>query len=468
MPVEIARKPELEPIARTMPFDQFGRYHMLREAVDACRQALQQERLTLLDAGGFYDDHGTATLPIKQFLPDDDITVLDVVDCDLPAYVKGDGTRLTFADDSFDLVVSSDTLEHIPPASRASFWGELVRTARSGVILLAPFRTPGVLQAEELIFAYIEHDLHAEHDQLKEHRDYGLPVLEEWTAYLEQQGMHLRTYPTGQLDAWTGMMLLKHLILRTGAGIEAEQMLDWFYNRCIFPTERRNPAYRHLVLAARSANLVAAVDQVIAPTIWPDTTDTTAAWAQAFLPTMLAIVQRQLCAVQDDHREQFATHHRHTSEQFEQYHAATSRQIGDNHHSTTEQFAAYHGATNDHLRHVHEAMHDHLGGVAQQLLGSVDHAFRQQVSMLDRIIADQQMTIQQLNQAVHTQAIATTRTQAALEQREQELRALQQAVADLSARATWLDEQNRALRQQLEAVQQGKVMRILNTLSGGR
>ena len=45
--------PGLEQAAQEMPFDQFGRYHMLREAVDACRAQLGVQQLTILDVGGF-------------------------------------------------------------------------------------------------------------------------------------------------------------------------------------------------------------------------------------------------------------------------------------------------------------------------------------------------------------------------------------------------------------------------------
>jgi hypothetical protein len=400
MSVGTARIPGLEQAAQTMPFDQFGRYHMLREAVDACRAHLDAQALSILDVGGFYEDNGVPILPARRFLPDDDLTALDVVDCDLPGYVKGDWAALEFPDASFDLVVSVDTLEHIPRPRRAEFWRELLRVARHGVIVLAPFGTPDVELAEELLFEYIKTELGAQHQQLKEHREYGLPRLDEWLSYLEQRQITARAYPTGYLHAWTGMMLIKHMLLRMDDGARAQQLLDSYYNRCFFATERRNPAYRHLIVAEKTAGLATAVDMVLAPTLMPDLTDPGPGLALSALPTMLAVVERQLGA----------------------------------------------------MRHEHSAMRD----------AYVAH-YRQQVSILERIIADQQILINDLSRDVRTQQAVMAELEARANG-EKEL--YEAAIGDLEERSRWLEGQNHALRSQLEAIQNGRVVRTLNALSG--
>jgi len=59
-----------------LPFDQYGRYRMVREAVDAARAALGCDRLAILDVGGYYEDSdGTPRLPSQQFLGDQELTV---------------------------------------------------------------------------------------------------------------------------------------------------------------------------------------------------------------------------------------------------------------------------------------------------------------------------------------------------------------------------------------------------------
>lgn len=411
MTVGATQLPGLEAAAQEMPFDQFGRYHMLREAVDACRAFLEQDQLSILDVGGYYEQHGEPTLPLKRFLPADDLTVLDVVECELPGYVQGDGTRLDFADASFDLVVSADTLEHIPQPQRAAFWRELLRVARHGVLLLAPFGSPETDDAEELLFEYIKIELRAEHDQLKEHREYGLPVLDEWLSFLEDQGIAARAYPTGYLPAWLGMMLIKHMLLRVDSAPKAQMLLDSFYNRAFFPTERRRPAYRYLVVAPKTAGLLDAVDAAIAPTLMPDREDLTADWGEAMVPTMLAVLQRQTGAM-------------------------TVR---------VDEEVAYQKGLVEYLQHHL----DHYKDALEQA--------RQHVSALERVLADQQIAINQLHQ--QTGMLAGQMAEAFEQQRKDN-----DVIIDLTERSRWLEEQNTHLRQQLAAIEQGKVMRVLRKL----
>jgi SAM-dependent methyltransferase len=358
---------------------------MMREAVDACRAVLASDRLTILDVGGFYEDNGQPTLPITRFLPQDTVTVLDVVECNLPGYVRGDGAALDFPDNHFDLVISADTLEHIPRNRRAAFWHELLRVARHGVILLAPFGTVEVEAAEALLFQYIKTELHAEHQQLKEHRDYGLPRLEEWLGFLQQTGVPAGAYPTGYLHAWLGMMLIKHMLLRMDPGPTAQHLVDSYYNRSFFPTERRNPAYRHLIVAEKTPGLVAAVDAVLAPTILTEQEDVSAGWGGAVLPTLMTVLQRQL-------------------------------------------------------------------GASQQ-------QYVQQISVLERLLADQQIMINNLHAQLSSSHAETARYEGVTARYEA-------AIRDLMERSHWLDGQNAELRRQVTALQQGRVMRLLSFFGG--
>jgi hypothetical protein len=426
--------PELEDIARHMPFDQFGRYHMLREAVDACRAKLGIAQLSILDVGGFYAEDETPTLPLLQFLPHDEVTILDIVDCDLPGYVKGDGTALQFDDASFDLVVSADTLEHIPVTQRRNFWRELLRVARYGVILLAPFGTPEVEAVEDLLFAYIKADLGAEQEQLKEHREYGLPVLDEWLTYLTEQDIPHRSYPTGYLHAWIGMMLIKHILLRINAGSEAQHAVDWYYNRNFFPGERRNPAYRHLIVAEKVEHLVDAVDAVLEPTIQPDQPDISTNWGPATLVTMFTLVQRQMRGIHENYNEQITRYHQHVGEQLKLFYDHLSAQIKHN--------------------------RIQIGTQNQTFKAQVNH-YRQQISYLERLIADQQIAMNQMSQSLHQQNM---HTHLLTVQHKRELEQATDAIRDLKERARWLEDQNKALGQQFEAVKNGRIMRILHKL----
>jgi SAM-dependent methyltransferase len=367
-----------------LPFDQYGRYRMVRESVDAARAALERDRLSILDVGGYYQEtDGTPRLPSQQFLGDQELTVLDLPACDLPGYVQGDGTAMTYADGSFDLVISCDTLEHIPPNLRDQFAHELARVARYGVLLICPIDDYRTALAEKVLYAYIQAELHAKHDQLREHREYGLPQLPLVRQSFAQAGCTTHDYPSGDLHAWLPMMLAKHYLMRFAESApELQYGLDELYNRGYALAERREPSYRRLIVAAKQNDndWMAAVDRALEPTVTRDEQIQPEIW-RGLATQLFGLLQ----IGQDDRREEWRA----------------------------------------------AIMHGHITN------------FQQIVAELQQIVADQQALITQLDARSSW---------------------LQAQVADLEQRSRWQEEQARAARNQLAAVEQGRVMRILRRI----
>ena len=277
---------------------------MVREAVDAARAALGRDRLSILDVGGYYQDaDGTPRLPSQQFLGDQELTVLDLPACDLPGYVQGDGTALTYADSSFDLVICCDTLEHIPLDLRDQFVHELARVARYGVLLICPINDYRTALAEKVLYAYIQSELHAKHDQLREHREYGLPQLPLVQQSFAQAGCATHDYPSGDLHAWLPMMLAKHYLLRfADSAPELQYGLDELYNRGYALAERREPSYRRLLVAAKQNDndWLAAVDRTLEPTVTRDSQIQPELWRNLAMQ-LFGLLQ----VGQDDRREEW-------------------------------------------------------------------------------------------------------------------------------------------------------------------
>ena len=378
-----------------LPFDQYGRYRMVQEAVRTASVALDMPRLKLLDVGGYYQEaDGMPRLPSQQFLGDHDLTVLDLPACDLPGYVQGDGTNMQFADSSFDLVVCCDTLEHIPPKLRDRFIRELVRVAQYGVVLICPIDDYRTALAEKVLYAYIFAELHMWHDQLREHREYGLPQMPLVREAFAGAGCELRDYPSGDLHAWLPMMLAKHYLLRFAQSQpELQYGLDELYNRSYAFGERREPSYRRLVVAVKDDqnDWFATVDDTITPTIVNTAEIDPARW-HGLSEQVMSLLQ----IGQDDRREELRA----------------------------------------------------------QMLQTYIEGQRNHVSNLDRIMADQQMALQQQNgQIFHLQNLLKT-----AEDKHEQLRA---HIADLEQRAAWLEGQAAEARRQLEGVQNGAAMKVL-------
>lgn len=253
-----------------MPFDQYGRYKIIAELVDAFRSNLGVARLRILDVGGYQvDERFGERLPLTLFLPRDDIWALDVVESSLPNYYQGDGTNMQFDDGAFDLVVSADTLEHIPASLRQKFVQELTRVSTYGIALIAPFFSNETELAEIVLYRYMATELRYKHPFLQEHRDYGLPHVPQTETWLHENGYATIAFPSGYVHSWLEMMILRTLLWRLTEDDALVGAIEEYYNRVLAPLERREPAYRHLIVAAPEGKpqLVDVARAVIAPTI---------------------------------------------------------------------------------------------------------------------------------------------------------------------------------------------------------
>jgi hypothetical protein len=235
---------------RSLPFDQSGRHRAARDVAELIRALEGPARLAVLDVGGY---PGLSA----RFLPADWLVVVDPTDASgapslAAAYLRGSGLALPFQDASFDLVLSLDSLEHVPAADRPRYLAELLRVARRYVLLLAPFASPATEQAEALLFEYVKLALHGEHQQLREHRDCGLPDLEATVAALAGGGAACSAFPSGYLYHWLPLMLLKHHLLSLDPEAGVHAALDGWYNARESGADRQLPAYRWGVLASKA------------------------------------------------------------------------------------------------------------------------------------------------------------------------------------------------------------------------
>ncbi len=224
-------------------FDRYDRYTAIAGVV---RSALGDGAHLVLDVG---DTAGYLAL----FEPELTVVGLDVelaperLDGARP--LVGDGTRLPFADDTFDAVVSSDVLEHVPPKLRETFLAELRRVSRELVVLAAPFDTPGVAGVEDIVRRYAGLALGAPQPQLEEHHDHGLPDLEATRTALAAGTDHVAVLGNGNLWDWLVSMLLRFQLEARPALDPLSQGYDSFYNLAVANGAGAPPFYRHLVVA---------------------------------------------------------------------------------------------------------------------------------------------------------------------------------------------------------------------------
>ncbi len=231
------------------PFDQYQRYKMVEELVGLIRcKPSGGRRLKVLDVGGHPGF-------IADFLPDDDTFILDTLPFEGPNYVQGDGARLPFENDSFDLVISIDALEHIPPDRRAGFLEEQLRTSRDYVLLAAPFEDEDISLAEQIVNEFFIKKIGHPNHSLEEHFANGLPSLNETRDFFGQHGIQHLELPNGYLYNWLVMMMALPAAQALPNSEELVAMINRFYNQNLYPSDNRRPCYRTVVLASQQHSL---------------------------------------------------------------------------------------------------------------------------------------------------------------------------------------------------------------------
>ena len=248
----------------TLPFDQYQRYRVVAKVADSVRLYLDQPQLRVLDVGGFHRTReGRPLLPVAHALPSDFTFATDLADGVPSCYVRASGASLPFRSEVFDLVVTCDTLEHIPAVSRAAFVDELLRVATPCVLLIAPFYSEPTQRAERILREHLAVRGCA-HGPLEEHFEHGLPSAGTLRAQLSANDLSFIEFADGYLPHWLPMMAIQ-LAPRVTPAFLAE--LNRFYNRHLSPTDRREPAYRRAFVIAKPGHedLLPAIASAVDP-----------------------------------------------------------------------------------------------------------------------------------------------------------------------------------------------------------
>lgn len=225
----------------SLPFDQYQRYRLVADLVGQIRK--QKQPFHILDVGG-------RTALLREFLPTDRVTLVDLEPSGERDLVQGDGCRLPFKDGAFDIVAGFDTLEHVPPQHRAAFVTECARVSHGWVFIAGPYQTPEVDEAEELLVEFLAQKLGTRHRYLEEHRANGLPSRADVETALEGLGGEVVSFGHGNLDRWLTLMCME-LYMDEDPGLRpiAERFFR-FYNRTLYASDHAQPVYRHVVVAA--------------------------------------------------------------------------------------------------------------------------------------------------------------------------------------------------------------------------
>ncbi|MGH7142166.1 MAG: class I SAM-dependent methyltransferase [Candidatus Saccharimonadales bacterium] len=209
-------------LEKVVPFDQYSRQFQVSIILKILKK--NKKPLAILDVGGY---KGRS----KDFLPSDDVTVVDLYDIKEEGYVRGSGFDLPFPFRSFDFVVSFDTLEHIPVNKRDNFIEECERVAKRGIIICAPNKTPENELIEEKLNDLYKKLHHKSHRWLEEHMEYKIPDFDLLEKKVQEHGIFTNRFYSNKSQLWFLMQQAIFMNSKFTFGAEKLIELNEFYNK---------------------------------------------------------------------------------------------------------------------------------------------------------------------------------------------------------------------------------------------
>lgn len=210
------------------------------------------EQMRVLDVGG-------RGAKLQWFFPENtNYTILDAApgtadeDCE---YVQGNAQKIPFSDNNFDIVVSTDMIEHIDKPFRAPVIREMLRVAKKYLILGVPCGNGLIAKAEDFVNRQYKSITEKEHPFLNEHIFYGLPDEEKIEDILSNEGVNYLKIKEGNLMSW--------YIQQLYAGTQYEQDLTnkkykfyKYFNENLFELGNlRTPAYRTIFCISKDGEV---------------------------------------------------------------------------------------------------------------------------------------------------------------------------------------------------------------------
>ena len=199
-----------------MPYDLYERHSVVGRLLTDFL-GIEKSQVMVLDVGG------RAEL-LKQFLPNQSEQAgqryqVTSINPDGTGDLIASGTAIPFKDGAFDVIVTIDTLEHLPQEERLPFLEECLQVARRGVIMAAPYGGEAHIAFERQLLERYQDVFGETHLYLSEHVEYGLPGPADLDRYEQaHKDVKVSRYYAGDY-VWQGATFERGVLANTKKGI---------------------------------------------------------------------------------------------------------------------------------------------------------------------------------------------------------------------------------------------------------
>ncbi|MFC1653807.1 class I SAM-dependent methyltransferase [Patescibacteria group bacterium] len=143
--------------------------------------------------------------------------------------VKASATKLPFKDNSFDVVVNSDVLEHLPKKDRQTAINEMARVCKKKLIIGVPIGEKAHIQDKKLDQLYLD-KLGKRHPFLEEQVELGLPEIKDIEKSIQES---FKKYEKNfQIEIIPNMNLKMRMWLMRGWMSESK-IADLFFRKAL-------------------------------------------------------------------------------------------------------------------------------------------------------------------------------------------------------------------------------------------
>ena len=234
--------------------DSYSRYFIISEIIE---KNYLTKKISILEFGG---SGGFLYYLLADKKLSFELTIIDTLPPQKKIkkykYIQKDATQTGYSDNSYDVVVSTDVLEHIPDEKKIRFIEESIRISRELVIIAAPFDNILTEYAEKEANSIFKKYFGVDHIWLKEHFKLKKPKKELVEKILIENNLPFIHFESNHISNWVSTIIPNFLAEKKLITTNKIQIVNKFFNKNLLNMgDFSPPGYRDFYVIFKNKNL---------------------------------------------------------------------------------------------------------------------------------------------------------------------------------------------------------------------